>query len=47
MGFNVGTGEPTTFIEVANLHQIFTAQQNLIKFIPFPELLKENYQYLC
>ena len=47
--FNVGTGKPTTFLDIANLIiNYLKLDEDSIKFIPFPDNLKGNYQsYTC
>jgi ADP-L-glycero-D-manno-heptose 6-epimerase len=41
--FNVGTGSPRTFFDVArDIAFLYNAK---IEIIPFPEYLKEHYQY--
>jgi ADP-L-glycero-D-manno-heptose 6-epimerase len=42
--WNVGTGNPTSFLEVA----LSIAPYHAIEFIPMPEILKQGYQeYTC
>jgi ADP-L-glycero-D-manno-heptose 6-epimerase len=42
--WNVGTGQPTSFLEVA----LSIAPYHAIEFIPMPEILKQGYQgYTC
>jgi ADP-L-glycero-D-manno-heptose 6-epimerase len=42
--WNVGTGNPTSFLEVA----LSIAPYHAIEFIPMPEILKKGYQeYTC